>query len=362
MLRTNRVLQVYTVFAVYLLLQCFNPAQGGVVVGLTGIKFYILPMLWVYVGLCQPTGEFKTIMKVIAGVGLIASAYGFWQYYVGLPTFDRHWIETVDFASLGMFGKIRTFSIFNAPEEYSRFLQVAFLAVMAFFPQSLMLLGLVASAVVFLALYQSGVRGSLIAAVFSVLSVPLWRIRAASSRVRYLGLLMLFIVTVYAVLPSFKSFQTFVAQPDVSLQTHVAGALNPLQQSTVKFRFEIWSQVLRHAFLEKPFGVGTGVMTPAGSKFSDMAGQSLSGNYESYFFGVLFTTGLIGAVLLALFWGLLFVHLLRNFRARDRESLWAVCIFGGLILNSVFGNVPMMYAVAPIYYYFLGYLLRQAQA
>lgn len=358
-LKTNRVLQIFTIFAGYLLLQCFNPSQGSLIIGLNGLKYFILPMLWVYVGLCQTDQNLKQAFKIIAGVGVIAAGYGYWQYYFGLTAIDQYWVSNTSFASLGLFGKIRTFSIFQSAEEYSRFLQVAFMAGWGLLWPTWRSGSLFFQGIIFFALYQSGVRSSLLGAVFSWLSIGVWQKPSLSQRWKNMGLICVMLALVYSLAPFVAPLQSLLTSKTQSVETHVAGVLQPLQQSTFQIRIKIWREAVLGAFFKQPLGVGTGAMTRASLKFSQAGDSAQMMGFESYFFSVLRTTGLVGGLLLLLFWGSLLASMFKKTDFLDATWLTSLGILTGLILNSVFGNTPSIYAVAPIYYYLIGHVIRR---
>jgi hypothetical protein len=164
LLKRSFLAKALLAYAVFLFLQAFNPAQGSIVLGLSGIKFYLLPMLWAVIGYTHQASSQKNLLKLIAVMTCLVALYGFTQYYLGYGVFETHWIQSVDFASIKVGTLLRPISFFHSQEEYSRFLQMGLGVLLGLALSSRRILGLLGSVMVSVALYQSGVRSSILGA------------------------------------------------------------------------------------------------------------------------------------------------------------------------------------------------------
>lgn len=109
-----------------LLIQVFNPLQGGLTVGLAGALFYIVPLCWYFIGRLYLTERtMKGILSIFIVASVIAAGYGLMQTLVGFPDFDTYWTSQVSkgsYAALYVGGTIRAFGPATSAAEYAGFL------------------------------------------------------------------------------------------------------------------------------------------------------------------------------------------------------------------------------------------------
>lgn len=118
-------------------LQVFNPLQGGIGVGLAGMLFTIVPVLWYYYG--RTLGSEATLRRLLMGavvVALLAALYGLHQTYFGLLPSEKQWVELnkANYNALYISeSAIRAFSFFTSAQEYVQFLSVGVVVLWAAF-------------------------------------------------------------------------------------------------------------------------------------------------------------------------------------------------------------------------------------
>lgn len=123
-----------------MVLEIFNPRQGGVSVGISGAFFYIVPMLWFWAGrTVEPQRTIERLLySVFLPLGVLAAVLGLIQTFVGVLPYQKAWVDSVTrvYGSLYVGGSIRPFGFSVSAAEYSELLMLAFLlTISAFFSQ-----------------------------------------------------------------------------------------------------------------------------------------------------------------------------------------------------------------------------------
>jgi hypothetical protein len=107
------------------LLETFNPRQGGLRVGLAGLLLMLVPMLAFWVGRAVVDDRLlRRILLVVAGLAVPAALYGLWQTFEGFPSWDATWIARSNFVALNVYGTVRPFSSFSSFAEYGFYLAI----------------------------------------------------------------------------------------------------------------------------------------------------------------------------------------------------------------------------------------------
>lgn len=109
-----------------MLIQAINPLQAGISVGLAGLMFYVVPLLWFAIARKIATPALlRGFLYVIAGIAILAAAYGLYQTWFGFTLWENAWMEklrrTGSYEALNV-GVVRAFSFFTAASEYASFL------------------------------------------------------------------------------------------------------------------------------------------------------------------------------------------------------------------------------------------------
>jgi hypothetical protein len=114
---------------VIMLLEIVNPRQGSIVVGVTGAMFYVVPVLWFWIGREYGTEKLleTVIYKVVLPLSIMAALLGLWQINGGFFPWETAWINAVrstySVIELGN-GKIRAFGFSVNTTEYCNLLLI----------------------------------------------------------------------------------------------------------------------------------------------------------------------------------------------------------------------------------------------
>jgi hypothetical protein len=83
--------------------QIFNPRQGGLVVGMAGVLFLMVPLFWFWIGRVFATLSFfrLLIFRILPFVGTIALLFGLYQVLVGYLPYQLTWFHTAGYAGIG---------------------------------------------------------------------------------------------------------------------------------------------------------------------------------------------------------------------------------------------------------------------
>lgn len=114
---------------VIMVLQIFNPKQGGVSVGLTGVVFNLAPILWFWVGRRYATDRVMEsfLYRILLPLAFVACVLGFFQTYIGFLPYEQAWIDSVknSYTSLFVTGyKARAFGFSVSAAEYANLLSI----------------------------------------------------------------------------------------------------------------------------------------------------------------------------------------------------------------------------------------------
>ena len=112
---------------VVMILQIGNPLQGPLAVGIAGALFYIVPLLWFWIGrsLVSPALLWRVLAGVVVPISIAAGVYGVYQNVAGLPWHQAQWIESGGYTALhGLSGSIKSFGPFPSSQEYATYLLI----------------------------------------------------------------------------------------------------------------------------------------------------------------------------------------------------------------------------------------------
>jgi len=127
--KTTTLSTLVIIMMALMLIQAFNPLQGDILVGLGGIFFGLIPLVWFWIGRKFADQKFfdNLSYKFIIPVGIAAAILGLYQVFVGFLPFEQNWINRIEwnFISLHAGGTIRPFSFFVSPTEYAIFSIIA---------------------------------------------------------------------------------------------------------------------------------------------------------------------------------------------------------------------------------------------
>lgn len=168
------------VLALLMIMGCevVNPKQGGVGIGLSGVFFYIIPVMWFWIGrgLGSVALVEKIIYRVVLPLGLCAGVLGLCQNYIGFPPYQQAWINAVSkvYTSLYVGSSVRAFGFSVSAAEYATLLELSIATVVAAY-FALHRSWIIALPILATALLLSGGRGLTIKLV--VVLCILWGVR-----------------------------------------------------------------------------------------------------------------------------------------------------------------------------------------
>ena len=120
---------------ILMVLQIFNPLQGGLTVGFGGAMFYLTPVLWFWIGREYGTPERvrMVLYRVVLPLAAAAAIFGLCQNFIGFPRYQELWFQAnrEQFAILNLGGGIRSFGFSIAASEYETLLEIGACAAVA---------------------------------------------------------------------------------------------------------------------------------------------------------------------------------------------------------------------------------------
>jgi hypothetical protein len=256
---------------VVMFFQIFNPAQGGILVGVTGVIYSMAPVLWFWIGRTYGSeAVLRTLLqKILLPAGLIASAYGYYQSTVGLPPWQEAWLKHVgkNYAALHIGHSIRSIGFSPSSSEYVNMLGMATLVALAGFigGRRIMILPL---AILLPSLFLGGSRGTFVRVLLSgAMAYSFTGRKKGPSTARFVAAIAIGVCGVALVLSGFGRSEGDKPRTstDAAIAHQVAGLSDPLHSSAVGHSQEIGYGAL--VALKHPAGFGLGSTSIAG-KFS----------------------------------------------------------------------------------------------
>ena len=337
---------------VIMVLEIFNPGQGGLAVGLSGALFFIPQLLWFWLGRNYGNEAMirRLIFRVVIPLATLAALLGYYQVYVGETPWEHAWVLHSGYTALYLGGKtIRAIGFSTSGQEYTDLLLIGSYFCVAQVLRRRWIYGL-PLAILIPAIVLASSRGCIIR--FALAVTLAWTLRGKQKATRPLR----FAVAVIAVVGSIaflvskggsggggESANKTNASAAIAHDTN--GLAHPLDQrySTVGLH----SQEIVLGTIEAikhPIGYGIGETTGA-SRFSN-TGQTLMTEFDlSDSFVDLGVPG--GLIYLAIFGlGLLLAYRYSEFGAPDLRI--AIVIFfaadaGSWMYTGEYGNVPILW-------------------
>jgi hypothetical protein len=262
---------------VVMALEIVNPRQGGISVGVTGAMFYMVPMLWFWLGNRYGTEALlgKVLYQVVLPISVLAALLGFYQTYLGFLPWEQAWLDSGNgYAALHVGDKIRPFGFSVSFAEYATLLQLgAGIAIAGWFSGRKILA--IWLPLILPALFLASMRQAVVKLVLAI--AVMWGFRRARKRgflVRFLVSLSVIVGLMQVGLSHFMSSATNDNSMSQALMQHqAAGLSDPLNQKTSTLRLH--AGYVTYGFIQgftHPLGAGLGSTTAAGSKLGDGGG------------------------------------------------------------------------------------------
>jgi hypothetical protein len=341
-----------------------NPKQGGLGIGLSGVFFYIVPVMWFWIGRSLGSAALvqRIIYRVVLPLGLGAGILGLCQNFIGFLPYQQTWITAVEkvYTSLYVGSSVRAFGFSVSAAEYATLLEYSIaVAVAAYMASSRIWIGAVP--ILATALILSGGRGLTIKLVV-VLSV-LWVVRRGKklNAVTLAGTAVLGVLSVASL--SFLAAQ-FASTANAGRQggsaaqdalAHQLGGLaHPFDEKYSSAGLH--SNMVLTGVVEgimSPLGHGLGATTFAAQKFGS---DSEPGSSELDFSDMFISLGVVGGVLyvaVAAFGIRTALRFVRETRLRIGLPVLAILIatLGGWLIEG-------QYSTCSIVFFILGSLVH----
>ena len=256
----------------FMILQIFNPLQGGITVGFAGALFYIVPILWYYLGRRYGSPVLmKRIFQVTIGIAIVGALYGLCQTWFGFVPSELAWMRLSGMGALSVGGTIRAFSFFTSFAEYSWTLGIAIVILWAAWLRR-NTLALIPIPILGLAIFLASGRGPIVSTLAAC--VALWAVQGRNMRSWIPRGLLALVLAVFGLVWSLQQIQqqSFSSQTSNLIEHQTSGLLNPLdaKSSTAGIHSSLILGGVIQGF-QKPFGQGLGSTTIAASKFDGNA-------------------------------------------------------------------------------------------
>jgi hypothetical protein len=264
---------------IFMVIEVFNPLQGGITVGFGGALFYITPVLFFWIGreYGSPAVVEMIIYRVLLPLSLAAAVLGLCQNFYGFTPWEQAWIDlnrsTFTILSLGGSNGVRSFGFLVSPAEYMTLLMMgAAAATGAAFGRNKVWAFSLPFFVT--ALVLAGGRGAIVKLLFAL--AMLFAVRR-SGRLGVGGLLRTLIFMIVGMGLVMMIASRFVSSGNSSgpqsanqaaIARQAAGLSNPLGEHTstagLHAQYVLMGIV---AGFKMPIGYGLGMATAAAGKF-----------------------------------------------------------------------------------------------
>ena len=342
-------------------LQAFNPiSNSGLLAGVAGLLFLAVPLLWFLLG--QHFGTRRLVQLLLAGalvLAVVVAGYGLWQTRIRTtpPSWDRSWIHITGYGALYVGGQnlateVRPFSTFSSNAEYSAYLSIGIIIALGFAMRR-RVLGLVAVPVLGYALFYAGGRSVIVLTLVGIVTLF-----ALSTRRLQRGVVV-FVAGIALAVGAGSVFGSSLDRAastsgDAITQRNVSGILDPFNSktSTLSNHFTNLTNAIK-AGIQHPLGQGDAATNLASSRLSG-AGTIVTDNDLA---DVFVSLGLLGGAAYLVVIVLIFR---RVFSAYARRKDMLLLIIGGLlVVNFEHWLQGGYYAVAPLFWFVVGWACRE---
>jgi hypothetical protein len=348
----TRLSTIVAAFGTLALFEAANPHQPSLLTGLGGLLFILVPMLAFWIGRAMLDRALAIqIVRTVAILSLLAAAYGLFQQFHGLPSWDRNWISTKGYAALSLGSNvIRAFGPFSSAEEYAAFLSIGFVAWLALARRETRMfppLHLAATATVGVALWFESERTAIFLVVLAMGVMGAARLRLKPYGVLAGGafaVLLLIFVGSHLGSGSGGSTSGVLSTHNIQGISSPFGAGSSLSGHIKATRIGVWQGI------RNPLGSGTGSVTIAANRYGKS--KTVGTEFDPGNMGIAF--GVFGLLIYAAFaW-----HAIKTaYRAAVRFND-TVALFGlGMLMATLFQwTNGDLYSVCWLIWLFLGYL------
>lgn len=311
-------------------LQILNPAQGGLAVGLAGALFYIVPLLWYWLGREHGSLELagKALACVLIPLALASAGLVLFQAFVGFLPFEQAWIDVAGYAALFVSDTVRPFGFSTSTAECAHLLLIGIVAAWSFVLEGRNPLRWVAAIVLLgFALFLLGGRTSVVLGLTALSTM--WAVQGVEARVwvpRLALAMAIGAVSLVGVLGWASDVGSGSQTVENVIDHQASGLLDPTdaEGSTAGLHLVMFADGFRAA-VHTPLGLGLGATTNAAGKFG---GAGVSSEVDLT--DLVLSLGLAGGVLYAVLIGLVLMAAVRVWR--QTRSATALAILGVLLV------------------------------
>lgn len=350
-------------------LEIFNPLQGGLMVGLAGALFMLVPLVWFYFGQAVDERFIKRVLSIVVVLAVLTSLYGIYQLLWGYPAFEQYWIDNTDYYVSINVGHIRrALATFSSAEEWGRYAELGAIAAFGFMAASRRLIhkaGWLLSALFLIgAVILTGQRTAIFGLFAGVAALIMIGARSFPQAIVRIGIIILPIVLViiFVAPPSEEDMWSKTENETVStLVSHAQrGTLKPAEENSFQVRMENWTYLLTSVIPYRPLGSGLGAGSLGEARY---ASESDLPPIDSFILVVAIACGIPGALLFIWVLGRATWLSLQNARAPGDDAMSTrriiAAMMPALVLNSIFGLTFTIYSVAPLAWLFIGWISRE---
>jgi len=352
-------------------LQIFNPLQGGLTVGLSGVIYLLIPMCWFYFGQAVKPEFMGTALRLVIVLALVCSLHGLYQLTFGFPSFEQYWIDQTEFyPSIAIGNFQRALATFSSAEEWGRYVEFGALAAFGF--------GLGAARWI--------ARGGYFAAGIALMGVLLLTGQRTSIFGLLLGLGVLLLLGAatlkaaalrVALMLACAGLVPFLAKPPEkdevwrkdqskvgAMLSHTArGTLNPAKEDSLHERLLTWTILLTEELPARPLGSGLGAGTLADVRFNNLKEDR---PIDSFLMVLAKACGVPAALLFLWILARTTVLGVRGYRRAEpgtpaaTVARIAAAFVPVLILNNLIGLTFSIYSCAPVGWLLIGWISAEA--
>jgi len=318
----SRLSRMIIWLTILMILQTFNPLQGGPAVGVFGLFLFLCPLSWYWVGQHYGTREFieKLLVQVIVPMAILASVFSFYQAAFGVFDYQYDWYVQSGMIAQALGNMLRPSGFFPSPTEMGLFVSIAALILWAgFLTKTRMVLTWLIPVLIWAALLQ-GSRGIVVTTIF--VGCLMWAMSGKTQR-SWLPRMVLAVVVGFGGLIYTMTQVGESADLNPILKHQAKGVLNPEESTAQAHGLMMLSGVLIGTF-QNPVGYGIGSTTIA----ADRANTAI-GDMEVDFSNLFMSLGVVGGVIYLIIIGLVVVRAIQ-FWNRDRSfislALVGICV------------------------------------
>ncbi|MBF0432059.1 MAG: hypothetical protein HQK83_12315 [Fibrobacteria bacterium] len=313
------------IYIFFLFMKIFVLNTGSTIDGFYGFKFYGLFTLFYFAAntLIEDKKAFFTLFRYSSFLLLFVALYSFKQVFFGYFNFENIWADSVQFTTLFIEGRLRTFSTLASPAALSDAMNILFILGCFNFIKptaTSKIFGMILMAATAVPLLYASVRTNWICAILSIWIFYIF-IKRLSFKITLINLavipLALFFLLNYGEFNS--SNQSNTTRPtkgqditEVMITNRTRALTNPFDEYSFQKRLDTWIYIIYEIYYTYPLGKGLGV----------------SGYAHSFYIQVLGDTGYIGALLFLIILITIIVRgiiIVRHEQDQEKKNLAAMC-------------------------------------